>query len=99
MATVNIVLANVGGQGTGGRYPAYIGAGARAENLTSSATAAAATITAGSSQMARITATGGAVYAVSGTSPVAVTGEGFLILDGTTLDLALNKGETISVVD
>jgi hypothetical protein len=103
MATVNIVFsyAYTADSGVGGGVPAYNGRYTAQENKTSSGTSGATTITALAGQTARITVTGGNIYvAAPATSPTAVNATGWLVLNGTSLDLTnLRLLDKIAIID
>lgn len=99
MATVNVVFAAGGARGTFGSLDVYRGVPASAENITSSGTSAVSTNAATTGSIARITASGGAVYAKVGSAPTATVGGDWLIPDGASLDLAIPVGYKIAVID
>lgn len=94
MATVNVVIANVGGIGQGdNQLPGYVAKGARVQNVTSPGTG---TVAAKHGQWARITPVDAPVY-VNVNSVTSSTG--FYLDTGVTLDLALEPGDVIASVD
>ena len=98
MATVNIVFAQVGGAGIDSRLGVYQGHGAESEDITSSATSQQSTGVAKDQTFIRITTTGGAIRILTGVNPTALTSS-ILVLDDTTMDLAVRKGDKIAVID
>jgi len=70
------------------------------EEMTSSGTSAASTITALAGEVARIVVSGGPVSVVVGTSPTATAAGGDLVLDGMMIEIgALADGDKIAVID
>ena len=97
MGTVNIVFASHGGPSNAA--PVYNGTPHGVENITSSGTSQATTATAPTSgTVARIASTSD-VYVKTGASPTAAAGSDFLVLGGTTLDLFLQVGDKVAVID
>lgn len=92
MGTVNIVFANTGAS------PAYKGGALAAENLTSSGTSAQSTNTAPVGCYVRITSdTAG--YVKTGSNPTAAVGDEWRLLENQPLDLEVNKGDKVAVID
>ncbi len=96
MGTVNVVFAGVGG--TERTQPAYNGAPLAAENVTSSGTSAqsaAAPIACAT----RIHAVDAAVYVKTGANPTAAAGDDWYVASGGTLDLFVNAGDKVAVIN
>lgn len=105
MATINIVLSGVTTYATRGGVQPVIDADKLAvHTLTSSGTSQQANITApnttaGQGLFWQVTAMGGNVYVDFGTSPTAVVGQCFLVLDGQTRDFGGQPGQKIAVIN
>lgn len=99
MATLNVVFAEIGAQGRNGVQPVYHGDFIAAANVTTSG-ASAQSAAAARKCVARLTAIGGGMYVVSGgASPVATVGGGMYIPSGGTLDLFVQSGWKVAVID
>ena len=92
MGLVNVVFATLDRSG----QPAYNGGSIASEDLTSAA-GAVETSAAATNCVARIT-TDTAIYAAVGPAVTAAAGDWY-ILSGTTLDLVVNAGDVVSVID
>jgi hypothetical protein len=96
MATVSIVFAKA----MQGIIPALSAHVSAAEAITSSGTSQATTATAASTDVARITSSGGAIWVKVGATPTAAAGSDHLVPDGGALDLVnLQVGDKIAVID
>ena len=93
MGVVNIVFAST----ESGGLPAFRGGALASETVTSSGTAEPSINSAPIKCVVRIT-TDTAVYARTGPVAVAASGDWY-ILAGTTLDLVVNAGDVVSVID
>lgn len=105
MATVHVVLANVGSRGdTGAALPVFDSAPVGVDTVTSSASSAAASVTAsgpGRGEVWHITPSGGDVWVNFGAgTPVAGADAGWLVLDGQPMDFAVSvAGEKVAIKD
>jgi hypothetical protein len=97
MATINIVFAKIGGKGN--NEPVYKGNALGSENVTSSGTSAQTTGDAAEDCYVRIFAIDGAIYAKTGPNPTAAAGDEWYIASGDLLDLAVNAGDKVAVID
>ena len=98
MAIVGITF----GAAMDGITPVYAGLPAVSEVITSSGTSQATSgAVAHPDQIARVTASGGAVWVKTGAaSPTAAAGDDYLVPDGGTIDLGrLQVGWKVAVVD
>lgn len=97
MATVKITFrapTNVGGTSVYSRAPRA------SQTITSSASSQASTITALTGEIATITASGGAVHVIVGSSPTAATTTGDLVPDGATLELGfMLDADKVAIID
>ena len=71
----------------------------RTELFTSSATSQATTETALSTEVVRVTASGGAVWVEVDPTPTAAEATGYLLLDGHTIDISANAGDKVAIID
>jgi hypothetical protein len=105
MATVHLVLANVGARGdTGAALPVFDSAPIAVDTVTSSASSALAGLTATGpdrGEVWHITAMGGNVWVNFGAgTPVAGADAGWLVLDGQPMDFAVSvAGEKVALKD
>lgn len=97
MGTVNVVIGTVGG--LSGSAQAYNGSPESAENVTSSATSAATTNTAVRDGLCARVTTDTAVYVKTGASPTAAAGTDWYLPANGTIDLFLNTGDKVAVID
>ena len=97
MAVVYIALTTV----MGGGAPVYAPIPLAAQKINSTASSQQSTISVlGSGRYARITSVGGAVSISVGPNPTAVSGQGYVIPDGGTIDLGiLAVGDKIACID
>ena len=95
MGTVNVVFALVGG--ASGTMPAFNAEPLAAANVTSSGTSAQSA--AAPVNCAVRIATDTAIYAKAGANPTATSGGDWYIPAGSSLDLFLNAGAKIAVID
>ena len=93
MGTVNIVFAKAATS----KSPVYNGGTIAAEDVTSSGTSAQSSAT-GIDCIARITADVD-IYIKTGPNPTAAAGEDWRLAAGSALDLALNEGDKVAVID
>lgn len=105
MATVHVVLANVGARGdTGAALPVFDAAPIAVDTLTSSGTSQLSEITATGprrGEVWHITPMGGSVWVNIGAgTPVAGAEAGWLVLDGQPMDFAVSvAGEKVAIKD
>lgn len=95
MATVHIRFGAVHTLGSATVY----GAVRVAEVKTSSASSQATTAVGLQNEIATITASGGAVYVTKGSAPTAAGTTGDMVPDGGKLDIVLNAGDKIAIID
>lgn len=98
MATMNVVYARAGMRGNDGEVSAYDGNFIAAANVTTSGTSAQSAVTTVGC-FARVTAIGGAMYITAGTNPTATVGPGWYLASGATIDLWLQSGQRLAVID
>lgn len=97
MATVNIVFATIGGPS--GAANAYNGGVLASENVTSSGVSAQSAASP-TGCVARVTPMDGAVYVKADSSdPTAAAGSDYLVMTGSTVDLFINAGDKVAVID
>lgn len=95
MANINIVIAGAGKSG----IPIYWGKPVTSETITSSGTSAQSTIQAtNNGQIARVCGDGN-VYVNVGTNPTAAIGSVWFLPSGQPIDLLLDIGDKIAVID
>lgn len=102
MAEVNIILSNVEGYTKKGddQIPVMAAREKAHDNITSSSSSQQSAITADStSDVWRITPSGGAIYARFGDNPTAVDKVGWLIPDGASLEVSAESGQKVAIID
>ena len=99
MAQVVVVFAKASAPGAWGHLP-IIEPGGQSEELTSSGTSGATTITANAGDVARVTAANGNVWVKFGSAPTAVVADIHFVLSGQTLEFGpLGKDDKCAVID
>ncbi len=107
MATVHIVLSQVGGRSTGGAaMPVANSIPIEVDTMTSTTSSVKSSIVASKGGLASasafwtITGSGGNVWLAFGSDPTAAADSGWLLLDGQTRDFAVTgAAETVAIKD
>lgn len=96
MATVHIRFGGVMGSGA----PVYAPIPKRAETITSSGSSQASTKAADGGDYCTVTSSGGAVFVAIGQAPVAASGSGDMIPDGSSIDFGpLTDGDKVAIIN